>query len=178
VESIAAAGKNYRLVSNYKLDDELRNKFNLLAQKVWGFDFEKWYKSGYWEDNCLLYSLLHDDKMVSHITVSVIEFIVLGERKKFVQLGTVMTDENYRKQGLNKIFMEENVVILQDILSIQYVEIDEVIQSLATDKTKEAIMRCMPIQSENYEISPHSGTKSSVCSARASPICPFFPDPP
>lgn len=59
-------------------------------------------------------------------------------------------------QELNAIAIaeyEENHLILIDILSSQQVEIDEVIQSLATDQTDKAIMRFMPIHSENYEIS-------------------------
>ncbi|MBK3496389.1 GNAT family N-acetyltransferase [Viridibacillus sp. YIM B01967] len=54
----------------------------------------------------MLYSLLDNDKMVSHITVNAIDFIVLGEKKRFVQFGTVMTDEHYRNQGLSRVLME------------------------------------------------------------------------
>jgi len=99
-------GKNYKLISRYQDDNELRNSFNLLTKQTYNFDFEKWYKSGYWKENCILYSLLDNDKMVSHITVSVIDFIVLGEKKRFVQLGTVMTDEQYRNQGLSRVLMD------------------------------------------------------------------------
>lgn len=98
--------KNYKLISRYQDDNDLRNSFNLLTQQTYNFDFEKWYKSGYWKENCILYSLLDNDKMVSHITVSVIDFIVLGKKKRFVQFGTVMTDEQYRNQGLSRVLME------------------------------------------------------------------------
>ena len=107
MENVIVNGKNYTFISNYKHDSELRHRFNALTQQVYQFDFEKWYNSGYWADNCLLYSLLADDKIVSHITVSVIDFMVLGERKRFVQLGTVMTDEQYRNQGLSRVLLEK-----------------------------------------------------------------------
>ncbi len=107
MENVIVNGKNYAFIANYKHDSDLRNRFNALTQQVYQFDFEKWYNSGYWGDNCLLYSLLADDKMVSHITVSVIDFMVLGKCQRFVQLGTVMTDEQYRNQGLSRMLLEK-----------------------------------------------------------------------
>lgn len=107
MERVIVNGKNYKFISQYKHDDVLRKSLNLLTQKVYHFDFEKWYKSGYWKDNCLLYSLMDNDKIVSHITVNVIDFIVLGEKKRYVQLGTIMTDEHYRNKGLSRFLMEK-----------------------------------------------------------------------
>ena len=105
--NIIINGKDYKLISHYKHDKVLRGSFNALTQKVYDFDFEKWYTSGYWADNCILYSLLDNVKVISHITVTVIDFIVLGKKKRFVQLGTVMTDKGYRNQGLSRILMEK-----------------------------------------------------------------------
>lgn len=107
MEKVVIRNKQYNYISDYKNDGKLRNCLHTLTQKVWGFDFEKWYISGYWQDSCLLYSLLDGNKMVSHITVSVIDFIVLGKKKRFMQLGTVSTDQDYRKLGLNKFLMEK-----------------------------------------------------------------------
>lgn len=105
--NVIVNGKNYELIANYQHDSELRQRFNVLTQQIYNFDFEKWYDSGYWGDNCLLYSLMDNDKMVSHITVSAIDFIVLGEKKRFIQLGTVMTDEQYRNQGLSRVLLNK-----------------------------------------------------------------------
>ncbi|MBK3497016.1 GNAT family N-acetyltransferase [Viridibacillus sp. YIM B01967] len=107
MENIVINNRDYKLISHFKHNNELRNSFNLLTQQVFHFDFEKWYKSGYWEDNCLLYSLLDIDRIVSHITVNIIDFIVLGEKKRFIQLGTVMTDEHYRNKGLSRVLLEK-----------------------------------------------------------------------
>lgn len=106
LKNVILNGKNYKMISRYQHDNELRQSFNLLTQQTYNFNFEKWYKSGYWKENCILYSLLDNDKMVSHITVNAIDFIVLGEKKRFVQFGTVMTDEHYRNQGLSRVLME------------------------------------------------------------------------
>jgi len=107
MEKVVIRNKEYNYITNYKNDEERRNYLHTLTQKVWGFDFEKWYNSGYWQDSCLLYSLLDGNMIVSHITVSAIDFIVLGKKKRFIQLGTVSTDQEYRKLGLNKFLMEK-----------------------------------------------------------------------
>lgn len=120
MEKVVLNKKEYNYVTNYKNNEELRNIFYRLTQKIWKFDFGKWFDSGYWEDNCMLYSLLDDNKMVSHVTVSVIDFIVLGEKKRFVQLGTVSTDEEYRKQGLNRFLLEKVVYEWKDKCNLIY----------------------------------------------------------
>lgn len=107
MERVVINKKEYRYITDYKNEANLRDSLYSLTQKIWKFDFSKWFNSGYCEDSCLLYSLCDDDKIVSHITVSVIDFIVLGEKKRFVQLGTVSTDEEYRKKGLSKFLMEK-----------------------------------------------------------------------
>ncbi|MEK4091850.1 GNAT family N-acetyltransferase [Viridibacillus sp. FSL H8-0110] len=280
MKNVMINGKNYKLISLYQDDNELRNSFNLLTKQTYNFDFEKWYKSGYWKENCILYSLLDNDKMVSHITVSVIDFIVLGEKKRFVQLGTVMTDEQYRNQGLSRVLMdtvieewenkcdmfylfandsvldfypkfgfisvdeyqaskqisiiespysvrkmdidnvidlnllyetaknaaaqfalsmvdnaglvmfycnyfelfsfkynlfyiqdlnaiavadyEEDTLILYDILATKKIEIENVLNALATEQTKRAILNFMPINSENYEVSLYKEEDSTL----------------
>lgn len=107
MEKVVIKDKEYVYITDYKNDENRRNCLHTLTRKVWGVDFEKWYNSGYWQDNCLLYSLLDGNMMVSHITVSVIDFIVLGKKKQFIQLGTVSTEEEYRTLGLNKFLMEK-----------------------------------------------------------------------
>lgn len=107
MERVFINKKEYQYITHYKNDNYLREIFYSFTQKVWKFDFRKWYNSGYWEDSCLLYSLLDKDKMVSHITVSIIDFIVLGQKKRFIQLGTVSTDPEYRKLGLNRFLLEK-----------------------------------------------------------------------
>lgn len=105
--NIEIKDKEYRFIYDYKEDGALRKSFNNLTNKIWGFDFEAWYQSGYWGDGCYLYSLMNGDQMVSHITVSVFDCVILGEKKTLVQLGTVMTDEEYRGEGLNRFLMEK-----------------------------------------------------------------------
>lgn len=110
-EKITLNKQVFTLYIQYESDDNLRKKFNQLTNEVWGFDFENYYKSGYWDDNCIIYSLFIDDQIVSHTTVSTFENIVKNESIVLAQLGTVMTRPDYQKQGLSRYLMER---ILQD----------------------------------------------------------------
>ncbi|HOO27196.1 MAG TPA: GNAT family N-acetyltransferase, partial [Lachnospiraceae bacterium] len=88
--------------------------FNELAEVTFGLDFENWYKNGYWTDRYVPYSIITGNKVVSNVSVNKMEFAVNGENKKYMQLGTVMTDEKYRNQGLIKRIMQEIEKDFQD----------------------------------------------------------------
>lgn len=103
---ISINDKKYLYKCNYKDDNVLRNSFNSLTEKTYGFNFKQWYEDGYWKDKYIPYSLLDGDKVVSNISVNIIEFLILGEKKRFIQIGTVMTDKEYRGQGLSRKLME------------------------------------------------------------------------
>ena len=112
--------EKYTWLIQYQKEKKWRDSFNLLTQKTYRFDFERWYQGGYWEDNCILYSLADGDKVVANVTVNVIDFRVLGLEKTFVQLGTVMTDPEYKKQGLSRLLMEKVMLDWQDKCELIY----------------------------------------------------------
>lgn len=99
-------GKGYFLVTDYKNNDVLRSSFNHLTKDTFGFDFEQWYADGYWQNRYIPYSLVNGDTVVANVSVNVLDFFVLGEKKKYVQLGTIMTDKAYRGLGLSRTLME------------------------------------------------------------------------
>ncbi|WP_300669138.1 GNAT family N-acetyltransferase [Soonwooa sp.] len=101
-ENIVLNNKNYTLYINYQNDEKRRLEFNGMTQEFWGFDFENYYQSGFWDDTCILYSLFDGDKIVSHTTVSLFK----NESKTLLQLGTVMTDVDYQNQGLSRYLVE------------------------------------------------------------------------
>ncbi|MEM8894630.1 MAG: GNAT family N-acetyltransferase [Bacteroidota bacterium] len=105
-ESVAINDTGYNLVSDFKHDIELRTSFNELAQAVFHFNFESWYQSGFWGDNYIPYSLMHDERIISNVSISRIEFDILGEHQVGIQIGTVMTAEDYRHKGLNKFLLD------------------------------------------------------------------------
>lgn len=99
----------YQLISNYKDNELFRNSYNELTRNTYGFDFEAWYQYGYWSDKHIPYSLLdntHNFKMIANASINIMEFHTPLGDKTYLQIGTVMTDSNYRKKGLSRYLLE------------------------------------------------------------------------
>lgn len=97
----------YKFVKDYRDNPVLRSSFNRLAEKTFCLDFEPWYQHGFWTEKYNPYSIVYNGEVVSSISVSQMEFTKNGEKKHYIQLGAVMTDEAYRNQGLSRKLMEE-----------------------------------------------------------------------
>lgn len=87
-------------IKDYKQQDQYRKSFNELAISTFGINFEPWFKHGFWNERYICYSYLDGDKIVSNVSISKMQLVVNGEMKNSIQIGTVMTDPNYRKRGL------------------------------------------------------------------------------
>ncbi len=109
MELIKLNNITYGIARNFKHDQEIRASFNKLTEATFGFNFEKWYLNGYWGDNYIPYSILHNNKVISNVSVSKIEFIIENEKKLGIQIGTVMTDKEYRHRGLSKFILEQAI---------------------------------------------------------------------
>ena len=97
---------NMELVSDYMHDDTLRHALNELTRKTFCFDFKSWVMGGYFEGDYTPYSFMENGKIVSNVSANRMTFLQNGVEKHYIQIGTVMTDENYRKQGLAKKLIE------------------------------------------------------------------------
>jgi len=120
MEYINIYGKEYQLVVGYGKNNELRKGLNDLTQKVFGFNFEQWYQDGYWKDQYIPYSLIDGDKIVSNVSVNLMDFKVFGEEKRYIQLGTVMTNPDYRNQGLSRVLIKRAIADYQDKCDLIY----------------------------------------------------------
>ena len=99
--------ENLQLVKDYRDNDKLRESLNNLTEATFQFNFKGWYASGYWRDKYIPYSIVCNDRVIANVSVNITDFMWDGVRHKFVQLGTVMTAEEYRNQGLIRRIMEE-----------------------------------------------------------------------
>jgi len=99
--------KQFEFICYYKDDNHLRQSFNALTKRVYGFDFEQWYKDGYWSDSYVPHSLLVDGEVVANSSISIIDFDLNGQKRKYIQIGTVMTAPEYRGLGLSRFLMEK-----------------------------------------------------------------------
>ncbi len=97
----------YKYVTDVKRDDRLRDSFNELTRKTFGFDFTDWYEAGHWGDLYLPHVMLDGSQVVSNVSVNIMNFDIGGVTKRYIQLGTVMTDTAYAGQGLNRQIMEQ-----------------------------------------------------------------------
>lgn len=91
-----------KLVSDYMNKDTMRHALNKLTGITFGFDFENWVTGGYYEGDYIPYSWMEDGKIISNVSVNRMSFLQNGTQRNYIQLGTVMTDGAYRKQGLAK----------------------------------------------------------------------------
>lgn len=106
-QRIGIKGKSFTLITDFKANDIYRSSYNDLTRKTYHFDFESWYQGGYWQERYRPYSLLDGDTVVSNVSVNIMDFAIDGKTKRYLQLGTVMTDKSYREQGLCRALMEK-----------------------------------------------------------------------
>lgn len=83
-------------------DAHLRGSFNALAVETFGIDFETWHNKGYWGERYTPYVITHGETVIANASASVMPFTVCGQERRYIQLGTVMTSEKYRHQGLSR----------------------------------------------------------------------------
>ena len=96
-----------QIVKGYRRDAALRASFNALAEKTFGLNFEGWYQNGFWGDNYNPYSMVIEGKVVANVSVNRTDMVIAGVRRTLYQLGTVMTDPDYRNRGYIRSIMEE-----------------------------------------------------------------------
>lgn len=97
----------YKFITNYQNNELLRKSFNDLALTTFGLNFEDWYKNGYWTNAYIPYSIEYKGQIIANISVNLMDFHLHGNLKRYIQLGTVMTNANYRNQGLSRYLMEQ-----------------------------------------------------------------------
>lgn len=99
--------KELIFLKGYQQDEQKRAAFNHLAVKTFALSFEEWYQSGYWQDKYIPYTLFDGEQAIANVSVNIMNFNILGQHQRTIQIGTVMTDEAYRNQGLSRKLMEK-----------------------------------------------------------------------
>lgn len=97
----------YTLIKQIKDNEPLRKSFNSLAQKTFGITFEEWYQHGFWTDRYIPYVFVKESRVIANVSVNLIHIMDQGKSRRYIQLGTVMTDKDYRRLGLAKLLMNE-----------------------------------------------------------------------
>lgn len=83
----------------------LRLSFDALLRATFGLSFENWYHAGYWSDAYQPYTLSFEGRVVASAAVSRIDTIWQGHKRRYIQLGTVMTALDFRHHGLQRFLL-------------------------------------------------------------------------
>ncbi|EKQ54223.1 MAG: putative acetyltransferase [Clostridium sp. Maddingley MBC34-26] len=97
----------YTYIKAYKDNDKMRESLNKLAEKTFCINFENWYSNGFWGDKFIPHSLVDGDKIIAHVSVNLMDFDLDDTKKHYIQIGTVMTDKDYRSQGLSRYLIQK-----------------------------------------------------------------------
>lgn len=97
----------YQIIKAYRNQPQLRLSFNQLAKEIYDLDFEGWYQNGFWQEQYLPYSVIQDGRIIANVSVNLTNMSFNEKKYRFIQLGTVMTKESFRKQGLIRLLLAE-----------------------------------------------------------------------
>lgn len=78
-----------------------------MTESTFGFNFEKWYSDGFWQEKYIPHSMVHNEKVIANVSINIMNFNMDGIEKHYIQLGTVMTDKEYRGQGLSRYLIDK-----------------------------------------------------------------------
>lgn len=93
----------YKIVENYRDNEELRNSFFKFSKSVFkSYDFKIWYDNGFWANEYVPHSIVKNGEIISNVSISTMKIYLKGEIKNGLQFATVGTLPEYRKQGLSK----------------------------------------------------------------------------
>ncbi|MBT3785609.1 GNAT family N-acetyltransferase [bacterium] len=93
--------------TNYRDDSFLREAFFEFAPCVFpGISFKDWFEMGFWNERYIPYSFLEGSKIVSNVSIFLMDIVLKGEPRKAIQFATVGTLPGHRKAGLSRILME------------------------------------------------------------------------
>ncbi|SES62678.1 Acetyltransferase (GNAT) domain-containing protein [Oceanobacillus limi] len=92
---------------DYRGNDKLRKSFNELSSLVFGINFEEWYQKNFWKHRYIPYSYVEEDRVIANVSVNLVDFIINNEKKRALQIGTVMTHPDYRNRGLSASLMNK-----------------------------------------------------------------------
>jgi predicted GNAT family N-acyltransferase len=99
-------GQEYTYINDILEDMVISMSYFQLAKQIFGLEFEKWYQPDHWDNRFIPYVIMHEDMVISGAAVCINDISWFEERKRYVQISTVMTLPEYRNNGLGRYLME------------------------------------------------------------------------
>ena len=100
------AGREYEFSKNIFESESMVDSFIKLAIKNFGIDFSRWIEFGYNSERYIPYVLVNCEGVIANVSVNIMNFMLDGKEKNYIQIGTVMTDESYRGLGLSRFLIK------------------------------------------------------------------------
>ncbi|MBP1903859.1 GNAT superfamily N-acetyltransferase [Paenibacillus turicensis] len=119
--------QEFSFVTNYKNNEVLRKSFFELAKSTFDISFEDWYEQGFWGEGYIPFSFVEGDKVIANASVNVLELVINGEKKKAIQIGTVMTHPDYQKRGLSAYLMNKVIEEFENQVDFMYLFANETV---------------------------------------------------
>ncbi|MFK0089772.1 GNAT family N-acetyltransferase [Pseudomonas sp. NPDC090755] len=94
------------VLEHFKDDERARAQFNALTEQTFDFNFEQWYRDGYWGDAYQPCALVHEGQIVANVSVNHMHFDIDGRSLRAIQIGTAMVDPAFRGRGLARFLLE------------------------------------------------------------------------
>ncbi|MCL2051273.1 MAG: GNAT family N-acetyltransferase [Lachnospiraceae bacterium] len=157
--------KQFKYVHGFKENEGIRHSFNALTQRIYGFDFEKWYQDGYWPDSYIPHSLLFENNVVANTSVSLIDFELFGKKRRYLQIGTVMTAPESRGIGLSRFLMEKIMAEWKDKCDLIYLFANDSVLSFYPQfgfEKADEYQLSKELAGSNYPIAPPAFTKVAM----------------
>ncbi|MGG0821430.1 GNAT family N-acetyltransferase [Paenibacillus turicensis] len=119
--------QEFTFVKNYKNNETLRKSFFELAKRTFDISFEDWYEQGFWGEGYIPFSFVEGEKVIANASVNVLELVINGEKKKAIQIGTVMTHPDYQKKGLSANLMNKVIEEFENKVDFMYLFANETV---------------------------------------------------
>lgn len=119
--------QEFTFVKNYKNNEALRKSFFELAKRTFDISFEDWYEQGFWGEGYIPFSFVEGEKVIANASVNVLELVINGEKKKAIQIGTVMTHPDYQKRGLSASLMNKVIEEFENRVDFMYLFANETV---------------------------------------------------
>ncbi|MCM3135729.1 GNAT family N-acetyltransferase [Paenibacillus polysaccharolyticus] len=117
--------QNLIFTKDFKNNDTLRKSFFELAASTFDIHFENWYQHGCWGEGYIPFSFVDGDQIIANASVNILELVIHGEKKKAIQIGTVMTHPDYRGKGLSASLMNKILEEYENKYDLMYLFANE-----------------------------------------------------
>lgn len=104
----------YTINKQIRHSEHLRKSFFDLAYATFAISFEDWYANGYWDDHYIPYALVYKNQVVANASVTILHTTWQNEKKKYIQIGTVMCAPAFRNRGYVRILLDEIIADWKD----------------------------------------------------------------